>query len=211
MLPAGVGCSRSSSAPSLSSTEDDVRTRLPAVAPSSLRAVVAFDAIPEPVERSRALFWEASRVMLHPRCANCHPAGDSPTQGDERRPHDPAVSRGVDGHGTPAMECSSCHQDKNPVLARVPGAPGWALAPRSMAWQGKSPAEICEQLKDPARNGGRSLEQIVEHGAHDRLVAWGWSPGSSRAPAPGDQARFGELLAAWVKAGAHCPKETATR
>ena len=32
-------------------------------------------------ERSRALFLEASRVLLHPRCANCHPDGDVPAQG----------------------------------------------------------------------------------------------------------------------------------
>jgi hypothetical protein len=192
-------------------TEEDVRARLPPAARSSLRAVPAFAAITEPADRSRALFWEASRVMLHPRCANCHPAGDVPAQGDDQRPHDPAVTRGPDDHGGPAMECTSCHQDQNAKLARVPGAPHWALAPRSMAWIGKTPAAICEQVKDPARNGGKTLDQIVEHGKHDPLVAWGWNPGAGRQAAPGDQETFGELLAAWAQSGAHCPKEKVAR
>jgi len=32
-----------------------------------------------------------------------------------------------------------------------------------MAWQGKGVSEICQQLKDPQRNGGRSLELLHEH------------------------------------------------
>jgi hypothetical protein len=74
----------------------------------------------------------------------------------------------------PASQCTGCHQDRNLVQARVPGAPGWHLVPREMAWMGKSPHQICEQVKDPKRNGGKSLAQIVEHNAHDKaLVAWG--------------------------------------
>lgn len=193
------------------STQEDVTTKLPAAAPSALRPVAAFAALGQDEARSRGLFLEASRVMLHPRCANCHPAGDSPLQGDARTLHDPAVQRGPDDHGVPAMECVSCHQDKNTTLARVPGAPNWALAPRVMAWTGKTPREVCEQLKDPARNGGKTLLQIVDHAAHDPLVAWGWDPGAGRAPAPGDQASFGALVDAWVKSGAHCPKEPSRR
>lgn len=191
-------------------TQEEVATRLPAVAAGALRPVAAFDAVREPEARSRALFLEASRVLLHPRCANCHPAGDSPHQGDALALHEPAVLRGPGDHGLAAMECTSCHQEKNAPLARVPGAPHWALAPMSMAWVGKTPRYVCEQLKDPTRNGGKTLPQIVEHSAHDPLVAWGWQPGAGRVPAPGDQATFGALVAAWANTGAHCPKENAT-
>jgi hypothetical protein len=76
-----------------------------------------------------------------------------------------------------------------------------------MAWMGKSLGAICVQVKDPARNGGRSLDKIVEHAAHDPIVAWGWSPGHGRTPAPGDQARFGALVSAWVDTGAACPAD----
>jgi hypothetical protein len=33
--------------------------------------------------------------------------------------------------------------------------------------------EICEQIKDPKRNGGKSLEEFVHHMAEDSLVGWG--------------------------------------
>jgi len=125
-------------------------------------------------------------------------------------PHQPPVTRGPDNHGVVGMECTSCHQDRNLVQARVPGVPDWHLAPREMAWIGKTPRQICEQIKDRTRNGGKSLEQIIEHNAHDRaLVAWGWSPGSDREPAPGSQEQFGAIVAAWVETGAECPSEGA--
>jgi hypothetical protein len=75
-----------------------------------------------------------------------------------------------------------------------------------MAWMGKSLGEICEQIKDPKRNGGKSMDEIVLHMAEDTLVGWGWSPGAGREPAPGTQKEFGELIKAWADAGATCPK-----
>ena len=74
-----------------------------------------------------------------------------------------------------------------------------------MAWVGKL-AALCAQLKDPTRNGGRTLAQIVDHSAHDPLVGWGWEPGPEREPAPGTQALFGALVDAWVETGAECPR-----
>ena len=69
--------------------------------------------------------------------------------------------------------------------------------------------QICEQLKDRARNGGKSLDEIVHHAEKDELVAWGWSPGADRTKAPGTQAKFGALVRAWAASGAVCPKEEA--
>jgi len=184
--------------------------RAPSVPASELRPPEAFVSITDPASRSRALFAEASRVMLHPRCVNCHPSGDAPTQrGFER--HEPPVVRGDGDVGVPGLECASCHQDRNATLARVPGAPGWKLAPREMAWAGRTTHQLCEQLKDPARNGHRGLDRIVEHARHDAIVAWGWSPGADRDPVPGTQERFGDLMAAWVQTGAVCPVEEASR
>jgi hypothetical protein len=180
------------------------------LAPSTggtLRAVADFDGIADRAERSRALFMEASRVLLHPRCINCHPAGDTPHQGMDLTIHDPPVVRGPDDRGVPGNQCTTCHQDRNQELVRVPGAPEWHLAPIEMAWVGKSAAYICHQIQDPKRNGGKTLAQIVDHSAHDKLVAWGWEPGHGREPAPGTQAQFGALVAAWVDTGAQCPQE----
>src|SRR3954453_9849055 len=105
--------------------------------PQKLSEAASFSSIADRAERSRALFLEASRVFLHPRCANCHPDGDTPAQGMDMRVHDPPVLRGAGDDGVVAMRCTGCHQDHNLELARVPGAPHWQLAPRKMAWVGR--------------------------------------------------------------------------
>jgi hypothetical protein len=178
----------------------------PAVAASGpLRGPEAFAGISDAEDRSVALFQEASRVLLHPRCLNCHVAGDSPTQGVRAELHEPPLVRGPDDDGVVGMHCGSCHAASNGALSRVPGAPGWKLPPASMAWLDKTPGAICEQLRDTERNGARSLEQIAEHSAHDPLVAWGWEPGADREPPPGTQQQFAQLITAWIESGATCP------
>ena len=171
----------------------------------NLAAPESFDAIGDTAARSAALFNEAGKVLTHPRCVNCHPAGDRPRQGDVRRLHQPPVARGEDGFGLPAMRCPICHQAANFEPAGVPGDSGWHLAPREMSWEGKTLGEICAQIKDPARNGGRSLGDIVHHVGDDHLVGWAWAPGTGRQSAPGTQAQAGALVEAWVKTGAACP------
>lgn len=156
-------------------------------------------------ERSAALFVELGKVLTNPRCTNCHPAGDRPRQGDLARPHQPPVVRGPDGFGSETLRCSICHRAANFDPGQVPGHPGWHLAPLAMAWEGKSLAEICTQIKDPARNGGRTLQDLVEHIGRDSLVGWAWNPGSGRTPAPGTQEQAGALVLAWVRTGAECP------
>jgi hypothetical protein len=74
-----------------------------------------------------------------------------------------------------------------------------------MAWEGKSLSEICAQIKDPKRNGGRSLADLVHHIGDDSLVGWAWDPGFGRQPAPGAQKEAGALVEAWAKTGAACP------
>jgi hypothetical protein len=179
-----------------------------AVADSSSETLAtpeSFAAINDTAARSAALFIEASKVLTHQRCVNCHPAGDRPRQGDASRLHQPPVERGADGFGLPAMRCPICHQQTNFEPAGVPGDPVWHLAPHEMAWEGKTPEQICAQIKDPARNGGRSLDDIVHHVGTDHLVGWAWAPGGDRRPAPGTQMQAGALLDAWVKTGAVCP------
>ena len=51
-----------------------------------------------------------------------------------------------------------------------------------MAWEGKTLGEICAQIKDPARNGGRKPEDLIHHIGEDTLVGWAWAPGSAAAP-----------------------------
>lgn len=177
---------------------------------AALKPVSAFSAIPDPAARSVAIFKEAGRVITHPRCTNCHPPDATPRQGMDQKPHIPAAPGGPGGRGVPGLPCSTCHQSKNTplvgaTLGSVPGNPKWALAPTEMAWINKSLGQICEQIKDPKRNGGKTLPEIHHHMAEDVLVAWGWDPGSGREPVPGTQKAFGELIKAWIDTGAHCP------
>jgi hypothetical protein len=175
-----------------------------------LKPVSAFASIVDPSARSAALFTEAARVIQHPRCVNCHPADRTPTQGDDLHAHVPMMRADKEGHGPAGMPCNTCHQAQNTStnvkpIETIPGHAHWMLAPTSMAWQGLKTGDICRQIKDPARNGGRTLEKIHEHMALDTLVGWAWSPGAGRKPAPGTQKAFGELLAAWIETGAACP------
>jgi hypothetical protein len=149
-------------------------------------------------------FDPVASVLLHPRCLNCH-QDQSPRQGDARTAHRPLVVRGKDGHGAPTQQCQTCHQTTNTADGFVPGVADWRLAPLSMLWEGRSAQQICEQVKDPARNGGRrTAEQIIEHMKTDPLVLWAWTPGAGRTPPPLSHDKFVEALEAWVQAGMPC-------
>jgi hypothetical protein len=177
-----------------------------AAAAGTLKPVSEFDKIADRQERAIALFNEAGKVIQSPRCLNCHPAGERPTQGNALSPHQPWVVRGNDGFGAAAMRCATCHQAANYDVARVPGHPKWHLAPLSMAWQGRTLAQICEQIKDKSRNDNMDMAKLVHHMAEDSLVGWAWQPGAGRTSAPGTQKEFGALIRAWADAGAFCPR-----
>lgn len=159
--------------------------------------------------------WDAIfKVFSHPRCANCHTADDHPRWSGESygktRFHGFNVRRGSDGSGfgNPGLRCTTCHQETNsPVPHGPPGAPGWHLAPPEMVWFEQSSAAICAQIKDPARNGGRSLEEIAVHVRDDALVGWGWAPGPLREPAPGSAEETFQAIEKWSAAGAPCPAQ----
>ena len=165
-----------------------------------------FNGIEDEAARSAALFTEAAKVFQHPRCANCHPVGERPFQGNDPYPHRPRVVRGEDGFGAPGSQrCWACHGPENYEESGVPGNPVWHLAPAEMAWHGRSVAEICAQLSTPELTGGRDLAAVIEHIEEDELVHWGWTPGGDREPAPGSVEQLVALMRAWVETGANCP------
>jgi hypothetical protein len=156
------------------------------------------------------LYMQMHQVLSHPRCVNCHPRDDSPKQGLDQHVHSPPITRGPQDHGPLGLSCSACHNDANYDSARVPGAPGWHLAPASMAWEGKSAGELCRSLTDRSKNGNRDLQATVRHLTDDKLVAWGWEPGiglsgKPREPVPVPKAQFNGLVIAWAKTGGACP------
>ena len=149
-----------------------------------------------------------ARVLQSPRCQNCHPAGDRPLQGDRGRPHRMNISRKSVAAG---LTCGACHQPTNAdrlgVVGGPPGAPHWGLPPAAtpMVFQGRTPAALCAQLKDPAQTGGRDLPTLLHHVATDPLVLWAWSPGGRRTPPPVPHAAFVEAFTTWVASGGACP------
>jgi hypothetical protein len=74
-----------------------------------------------------------------------------------------------------------------------------------MVFVGKTAGELCRQLKDPAQNGKRTLDKLVEHVASDKLVGWGWDPGEGRTLPPLSRPDFAAAMRAWVQNGAACP------
>jgi hypothetical protein len=157
---------------------------------------------------SAAAFDKAAKVLQHPRCLNCHPAGDRPLVGDRSQPHPMHVERGPMGMGKNGLWCNTCHQDKNlPGKELPPGAPEWMLPPSDspMVFEKKSSRQLCEQLKDPAKNGSRSPAEIVEHVREAPLVLWGWHPGEGRTPVAMPHEEFVRLMSEWAEKGAACP------
>jgi len=157
-------------------------------------------------------FDKMMAVLTHKRCVNCHPSSDYPRQGEDSHIHNFGVQRGEDNHGMPALRCETCHQHENNNFSGVPGAPEWSLAPRSMAWAGLSRVEIAKSMLDPAKNGGRTLEETVKHLTEHELVLWAWEPGvdasgkpREKPPVPKDE--FIEAVKAWAAAGAVIPEE----
>jgi hypothetical protein len=106
------------------------------------------------------------------------------------------------------MKCSACHQAENVAgLHMPPGNPNWHLPPPSMpmVFEGRSARELAEQLKDPKRNGGKSLEEILHHVEKDGLVIGCWDPGEGRTKPPLAHADFVRAFREWVESGAPDP------
>lgn len=170
-------------------------------------SAVAGPAAAAPGDPGWQAFLEVAEVLQSPRCLACHLAGDAPLQGDDGHRHIMNIRRGADGRGTPALRCTACHQAANSaVLHAPPGAPDWRMPPprTPMAWQGLPPEALCESVKDPARNGGRSLAALEDHLRSDPIVGWGFDPGPGRQPPALSRGELVARFAAWRAAGAPC-------
>jgi outer membrane protein assembly factor BamB/mono/diheme cytochrome c family protein len=158
-------------------------------------------------------------------------AFDYPRQADDRHPHLYGVVRGAetdnegkpDNKGAPYTRCETCHGTENNPTTGIPGAKhedgtvAWQLAPKEMAWESApgmsmTGAELCAQLKDPARNGGRDLEALLVHMETEPLVLWAWNPGTrpngeARTTPPLSHEDLVTTFEAWINAGAPCPAQ----
>ncbi|WP_223790003.1 hypothetical protein [Marinicella meishanensis] len=184
-------------------------------------AELAIPDAPEPGSVSTAAglnHWaRIYEVASHPRCVNCH-VGDSPypmwsgPSFEKTQRHGMNVHAGASRIGAESLLCSTCHRQQNSDEPH--GAPGakdvWRLAPVEAAWFGKGSDVICQQLRDPARNGNRTFQQIASHLGHDVILHWAWNPGGKRQPAPHSLADHVADILAWGAAGMPCPGDVTT-
>ena len=170
---------------------------------------IRFSSINRDSIESVKAFETVYKVLMSPRCMNCHPAGDIPLQGDDSHLHTMGPKRGIDGKGVYAMKCSNCHQDTNtPGLHTPPGNPDWHLPPAAtkMVFEGKSAHALAKQLIDKEQNGNKDIKKLIEH-ADDGLVLSGWNPGEGRTLPPVSHAEFKKAWLTWIKKGAYAPKK----
>jgi hypothetical protein len=167
-----------------------------------------YDAIKKDSVVSVKAFMKVYKVLMSPRCMNCHPAGDAPLQGDDNHIHTMNVVRGPDGTGLYAAKCSNCHQPTNaPGLHTPPGNPKWQLPPANMkmVFQGRTPRQLALQIMNYNQNGHKNKEQLIEH-VRDTLVKAGWKMGEGRTPPPMEYSDFVTAWDNWVNKGGYAPR-----
>jgi hypothetical protein len=167
-----------------------------------------YDDINKDSVESVEAFMQVYKVLMSPRCINCHPAGDYPLQGDDSHIHTMNVQRGKRGTGVYALKCSNCHQPTNvPGLHTPPGNPKWQLPPADMkmVFQGKTPHQLALQIMDYKQNGHKNKKQLLEH-ARDTLVKAGWNMGEGVTPPPLSYDAFLTAWDTWINKGAYAPK-----
>jgi cytochrome c5 len=159
---------------------------------------------------SKKAFGEVYKVLMSPRCMNCHPSGDVPLQGDDSHLHTQNIKRGKEGKGLYALKCTNCHQPENTSgLNMPPGNKIWHLPPANMkmVFQGKTPRQLAAQLLNPKTNGNKTKAQLIKHVAEDGLVLWGWNPGDGRTLPPLSHAEFTKQFKLWIDNGAFLPNK----
>jgi len=191
-----IVCSLVAAVSSAFETRDDFTARFPG---STINK--------DSVESVKA-FMQVYKVLMSPRCMNCHPSGDVPLQGDDSHLHSMLPKRGKDGKGLYAMKCSNCHQPENTAgLHTPPGNSNWHLPPADMkmVFQGRTPRQLAKQLTNLKQNGNKNREKLIEH-AHDGLVVAAWDPGEGRTLPPMSHEEFAKAWNTWIKKGAYAPK-----
>ena len=161
---------------------------------------------PDSAASARA-FLQVYKVLMSPRCMNCHPAGDIPLQGEDSHLHAMSPKRGIDGHGLYAMKCANCHQPVNtPGVHTPPGNPKWGLPPSDMkmVFQGRSARQLAMQIRDYNQNGHKNKQQLLEH-ARDTLVKVAWNMGEGRPAPPLTYAAFVKVWDEWINKGLYAP------
>ena len=90
---------------------------------------------------------------------------------------------------SPGMECTTCHQDRNQELARVPGAPKWHLAPhRDGVGRQVARAHLRADEGSASATAARRWRRSSSTTRTTSSSRGAGRPGADREPAPGTQA-----------------------
>lgn len=167
-------------------------------------------------EEGLAAFDRIYEVASHPRCSNCHVGADhipmwsGPSYG-ETRSHGMNINAGESRIGAETLQCSTCHAYNEHAYDIPHAAPqvamNWMLPPVEAEWFDKAAVYICNQLRDPQRNGGRDMMDLAAHLDHDLILHWAWSPGGGREPAPYSLQEHVDDILTWGVAGMPCPED----
>ncbi|KIN61807.1 hypothetical protein Z945_2801 [Sulfitobacter noctilucae] len=158
--------------------------------------------------------WERIyAVASHPRCTNCHVGAQQEPMWEGLHykagtPHGMGVKADGSRIGAESMPCRTCHvtaEGRNvasPAPAQIDDA--WRLPPVEMDWLGEDSASVCAQLRDPERNDGSDIADLVVHLETSAFVAWGFAPGPGRSVPPGSVAQIAADVDLWGAAGSPC-------
>jgi hypothetical protein len=137
------------------------------------------------------------------------PAGE-----DKSRVHGMNIHAGASRTGAEAIPCSTCHITSTEANDPAPAPPRagipWQLAPVDFLWYEQTGREICRQLRDLDRNGGRDAAGLLDHLRHDAalggFIPRSWEPGEGRSKPPGTFEDHVRDVAEWGAAGQPCPE-----
>jgi len=79
------------------------------------------------------------------------------------------------------------------------------MPPKAMAFQNRTSAQLCNQLKDPTVNGGRGFNGTVHHIASDHLLITSWHSGRDTPHI--SHPELVQRFKVWGEAGGPCPIE----
>jgi hypothetical protein len=106
----------------------------------ALKSPSDFESIGDQAERSRAIFVEIGKLLTHPRCMNCHPAGNHPLQGADHHEHMPPVWRSDADTSAPIAQSvtptTMSHYTRPPLIRAFPAI--LAGVSRHCRWLGKA-------------------------------------------------------------------------
>lgn len=168
-------------------------------------------------------FAPVYRVVMSPRCRNCHTTeGQGPQIGERGMPHPFLVNNHTQLAGI-GMGCNSCHAPRSashsPQHARPPHSrsvdewrePGGFKVPGVSKQRFTIPASIsaaalCGKMKDVALAWQRANVDVIEFIEHDQLIEQAWQSNTGRTLPCGSHQGFITAFRTWHTKRMPCPQ-----